>query len=89
MTRLHTLVINDMQITDLSSLKGLRLNSLRMRGRTRVADLSPLREMPLKELWLDYQPALHAEALCHSPVSSRSTANPGRNSGKLRKSPDF
>jgi hypothetical protein len=62
MTTLHTLVLDDTQVTDLSALKGLPLKTLRM-VRTKVSDLAPLQSLPLKQLWLDYQPERDAEVL--------------------------
>jgi hypothetical protein len=55
MTTLHTLVLDDTLVTDLSVLKGLPLKSLRIQS-TRVSDLSPLQGMPLEELWLNPPP---------------------------------
>jgi hypothetical protein len=63
MTALHTLVLSETSVTDLSMLKGLPLKSLMM-VRTKVSDLAPLKGMPLKQLWLDYQPERDAEVLC-------------------------
>jgi hypothetical protein len=62
MTTLHTLVLDDTPVTDLSALKGLPLKSLRM-YRTKVPDLAPLKGLPLKQLWIDYQPERDAEVL--------------------------
>jgi serine/threonine protein kinase len=62
MTALHTLIFNDTPVADLSVLKGLPLKSLRM-SRTKVSDLSPLQGLPLKQLWIDYQPERDAEVL--------------------------
>lgn len=58
---LHTHVLDGTPVTNLSSLKNLPLQSLRIRG-TKVSDLTPLKGMPLKEIWLD-DPGPHAEVL--------------------------
>jgi serine/threonine protein kinase len=62
MTTLRTLVLDDTPVKDLLALKGLPLNALRM-CRTNVSDLAPLKGLPLKQLWLDYQPERDAEVL--------------------------
>jgi hypothetical protein len=62
MRTLRTLVLDDTPVTDLSGLKGLPLNSLRL-YRTKVSDLAPLKGLPLKQLCLDFRPERHAEVL--------------------------
>jgi hypothetical protein len=62
MTALHTLVLDETPVTDLSGLKNLPLKSLRIRA-TKVFDLTPLKGTPLKEIWLDDQPAPHHDVL--------------------------
>jgi hypothetical protein len=62
MTTLHTLVLDDTSVTDLSVLRGLPLKSLRM-YRTKVSDLAPLRGLPLQRLCLDFRPERDAEVL--------------------------
>jgi eukaryotic-like serine/threonine-protein kinase len=53
MKTLRWLVLDDMAVTDLTPLRGLRLRKLSLR-RIRATDLSPLKGMPLRELRLDY-----------------------------------
>jgi hypothetical protein len=62
MTALHTLILDDTPVTDLSKLKGLPLRNLMM-SRTKVSDLAPLKGMGLKQLWIDYKPERDAEVL--------------------------
>jgi hypothetical protein len=62
MTTLHNLVLDDTLVTDLSVLKDLPLNSLRI-YRTKVADLAPLKGMPLKQLCIDFPPERDAKVL--------------------------
>ena len=62
MTALHTLVLDPTPVAALSRLKRPPLKSLRVRY-TRVSDLAPLQGMPLKQLWLAYQPERDAEVL--------------------------
>jgi hypothetical protein len=62
MTVLHTLILDSTPVADLSRLKGLPLKTLRIVN-TKVSDLAPLKGMPLKQLWLDYQPKRDAEML--------------------------
>jgi hypothetical protein len=62
MTALHTLILDSTPVADLSRLKRLPLKSLHIQ-KTKVSDLAPLKGMPLKQLWLDYQPERDAEVL--------------------------
>ena len=59
---MHSLILYDTPVPDLSRLKRLPLKSL-MIQRTKVSDLAPLKSMPLEQLWLDYQPERDAEVL--------------------------
>jgi eukaryotic-like serine/threonine-protein kinase len=43
-----------MPVSDLTPLQGLRLKELCVRG-TRATDLTPIKEMPLRSLRLDYR----------------------------------
>jgi hypothetical protein len=61
MKTLNTLILDSMPVTDLAPLRGLRPKELSIRG-TRVTDLTPTKEMPLRSLRLDYR-ANHREFL--------------------------
>jgi Leucine-rich repeat (LRR) protein len=61
MKTLETLILDSMAITDLTPLSGLRLKWLSIQG-TPIVDLSPIQDMPLQTLRLDYQ-AGHKEVL--------------------------
>jgi serine/threonine protein kinase len=61
MKTLETLILDSLSITDLTPLRGLRLKFLSIQG-TPVMDLTPIQEMPLHTLRLDYQ-AGHKEVL--------------------------
>jgi hypothetical protein len=50
------------QLKDLSPLKGMSLEILNLGG-SAATDLSPLGEMTVKQLWLNYQPERDAEVL--------------------------
>jgi Leucine-rich repeat (LRR) protein len=62
MRTLHTLILHDTAVADLFMLKKLWLKSLMIQN-TWVSDLAPLKGMPLKELWLDYQPERDVKVL--------------------------
>jgi Leucine-rich repeat (LRR) protein len=62
MTALHALILDSTPVTDLSRLKRLPLKSLRIQN-TKISDLAPLKGVPLKQLWLDYQPERDTEVL--------------------------
>jgi hypothetical protein len=62
MTTLHTLVLDNTPVTDLSALKGLPLESLRI-YRTKVSDLAPLKGLPLNQICLDFRAERDAEVL--------------------------
>lgn len=52
---LTKLSLRDIEIVDLSPLRGMPLLKLALRG-TKVSDLSPLRGMSLDELWITDTP---------------------------------
>jgi len=91
---LHTHVLDGTPVTNLSSLKNLPLQSLRIRG-TKVSDLTPLKGMPLKEIWLD-DPARTPRCCASSSGSIGSTANrppipglPAKNNRPAKKTSEF
>lgn len=49
-------------ISSIEALRGLQLTSISLAG-TRVQDLEPLRDMPLSDIWLDYQSQSHRDLL--------------------------
>ena len=55
------------QITDLSSISGLRLTTAHLKG-TRVSNFDPLKQMPLVGLSLDYRPDRDREILLAIPT---------------------
>jgi hypothetical protein len=55
MKSLRELYVDSMPVTDLTPVRGLSLIVLSFRG-TRVEDLTPIQNLPLKRLGLDYQP---------------------------------
>ena len=70
--RLKSLNLGQTQVSDLSSLKGMKLTLLYC-DKTKVSDLSPLKEMPLEELNCDFKPERDAEIL-HS-IKTLTTIN--------------
>jgi Leucine-rich repeat (LRR) protein len=54
MKTLDILCLDSMPVTDLTPLRGLRLTVLSIRG-IQATDLTPIKEMPLRSLRLDYQ----------------------------------
>jgi hypothetical protein len=52
---LQRLILEGMPISDLTPLRDLSINDLNIK-RTRVADLTPIKGLPLKRLGFDYRP---------------------------------
>jgi hypothetical protein len=63
---LVSLEASNILATDLSPLAA-PLERLTLKG-TRIADIAPLRSMPLKNLTLDYDPSRHADTLRAIPT---------------------
>ena len=54
MKSLRILILDSLPVSDLTPLRGLEVEKLSIRGIS-ATDLSPLKALPLKALWLDYR----------------------------------
>lgn len=55
MTSLKRLYIRNTQVSDLRPLQGMKLDTFSCDG-AKVSDLSPLKDMPLRYIWIEFKP---------------------------------